>query len=196
MLSNLGNNMAFPLAPPSGENRTFLLVFKKRKVAVAFFHYLTISFFFLLSVISSTATLTWPGNWLLGLFEKEWKFNVFNPVFIQNSSTEFPFPIKGRQSQSAIMCGNFVQVTFTLRALGCLWANLYKSSEARCVRLNTKSNDGPISSSSILGVRQPDFFNRHLCVHITSVSLWWWLLQERTEWLLHIKVILNQFLNS
>lgn len=115
-------------------------------------------------------------------------------MFIQNSSVEFPFFIKERWRESAIMSGNCIQVTFTLRALGCLWANLYKSSEARCVLRNTKSNEGPISSSSILGVRQPDFFNRHLCVHITSVSLWCAVLRERTEWLLY-KVILNQFLN-
>ena len=50
----------------------------------------------------------------------------------------------------------------TFRALGCLWAFLYRSSDARCVLLRTKSKDGPISSSSILGVRHPDFFNRDL----------------------------------
>lgn len=50
----------------------------------------------------------------------------------------------------------------TFRALGFLWASLYRSSEARCVLLRTRSSDGPISSSSILGVLQPDFFSRDL----------------------------------
>lgn len=65
-----------------------------------------------------------------------------------------------------LMALTLILLMLTLRALGCLWASLYKSSEARWVLLKTRSKDGPISSSSILGVLQPDIFSKHLQVHI------------------------------
>ena len=45
----------------------------------------------------------------------------------------------------------------TLSALGLRVASLNNSEDAMCVRLRTKSSDGPISSSSTLGVLVPDF---------------------------------------
>lgn len=47
-------------------------------------------------------------------------------------------------------------------AFGTFVAAFIKSSDARCVLLITKSREGPISSSSTLGVRLPDFFNNTL----------------------------------
>lgn len=89
--------------------------------------------------------------------------------------------------ESAKMSRNFILVIFTFRALGCLWANLYKSSEARCVLLKTKSNDGPISSSSIRGVRHPDFFNRHLQLHNIQISII--VGENETEWMVYTKIL-------
>lgn len=50
----------------------------------------------------------------------------------------------------------------TLAVFGCLSARLNRSSEASFVRRMTKSREGPMSSSSTLGVRLPDFFSKIL----------------------------------
>lgn len=47
---------------------------------------------------------------------------------------------------------------FTFNDFGRLQASLYRSSDASFVLLSLKSTEGPISSSSTLGVWLPDFF--------------------------------------
>ena len=58
----------------------------------------------------------------------------------------------------------------TVAFLGILRLLLYRSSDASLVLLITKSTDGPISSSSILGVRLPDFFIKIL--HKEETGSW------------------------
>ena len=58
-------------------------------------------------------------------------------------------------------------ILLTLVALGILQACLYKSFEARCVLLITKSRDGPISSNSTLGVGWPDFLSKILQAEVS-----------------------------
>ena len=55
-----------------------------------------------------------------------------------------------------------VKVTLTLTTLGTFVAAFIKSSDAKCVLLRTRSREGPISSTSIRGVRLPDFFSNTL----------------------------------
>ena len=50
-------------------------------------------------------------------------------------------------------------------------ASLYNVSAARCVRRMTKSNDGPISSTSTRGVFEPDFLSSTLQEIIHSVQI-------------------------
>ena len=50
----------------------------------------------------------------------------------------------------------------TVAVLGVLRLLLYRSSDANLFLLTTKSIDGPISSSSILGTLLPDFFIKTL----------------------------------
>ena len=58
----------------------------------------------------------------------------------------------------------------TVAFLGILRLLLYRSSDASLVLLIPKSTDGPISSSSILGVRLPDFFIKIL--HKEETGSW------------------------
>ena len=55
-----------------------------------------------------------------------------------------------------------LKVTLTLTTLGTFVAAFIKSSDAKCVLLRTRSREGPISSTSICGVRLPDFFSNTL----------------------------------
>ena len=87
-----------------------------------------------------------------------------------------------------------VKVTLTLTTLGTFVAAFIKSSDAKCVLLRTRSREGPISSTSIRGVRLPDFFSNTLKNKIFT-SYWSHLDIEKWKtmnWLVYWRTIPHQ----
>ena len=87
-----------------------------------------------------------------------------------------------------------VKVTLTLTTLGTFVAAFIKSSDAKCVLLRTRSREGPISSTSIRGVRLPDFFSNTLKNKIFT-SYWSHLdieKQKTMNWLVYWRTIPHQ----
>ena len=87
-----------------------------------------------------------------------------------------------------------VKVTLTLTTLGTFVAAFIKSSDAKCVLLRTRSREGPISSTSIRGVRLPDFFSNTLKNKIFT-SYWSHLDIEKRKtmnWLVYWRTIPHQ----